>query len=253
MDAQDRLSQILTLARDRGRVDVSTLAPELGVAPETVRRDLAALVSRGLLRRVHGGAIPAESAAFETDAGYRAQANVAQKRRIAAASARLMEGAESVFIDEGFTPLLVAEELSLLGRLVVVTASLPAALALSNDPHATVLVLGGRMRGRTSATVDHWALRMLGEMWIDVAFLGANGISRDRGVTTPDPAVAAMKEEAGRGSRRRILIGGHTKVGMVSLCRFAELGDFGTVVTDTGLSAREASRYEALGPRVIRV
>ena len=133
MDAQDRLSQILTLARDRGRVDVSTLAPELGVAPETVRRDLAALVSRGLLRRVHGGAIPAESAAFETDAGYRAQANVAQKRRIAAASARLLEGAESVFIDEGFTPLLVAEELSLLGRLVVVTASLPAALALTNS------------------------------------------------------------------------------------------------------------------------
>ena len=105
MDAQDRLSQILTLARDRGRVDVSTLAPELGVAPETVRRDLAALVSRGLLRRVHGGAIPAESAAFETDAGYRAQANVAQKRRIAAASARLLEGAESVFIDEGFGSL----------------------------------------------------------------------------------------------------------------------------------------------------
>ena len=66
MDAQDRLSQILTLARDRGRVDVSSLAPELGVAPETVRRDLAALVSRGLLRRVHGGAIPAESAAFGT-------------------------------------------------------------------------------------------------------------------------------------------------------------------------------------------
>ena len=151
------------------------------------------------------------------------------------------------------TPLLVAEELSLLGRLVVVTASLPAALALSNDPHATVLVLGGRMRGRTSATVDHWALRMLGEMWIDVAFLGANGISRDRGVTTPDPAVAAMKQEAVRRSRRRILIADHTKFGMISLCRFAELGDFGTVVTDTGLSAREASRYEALGPRVIRV
>ncbi len=62
-----------------------------------------------------------------------------------------------------------------------------------------------------------------------------------------------MKQEAVRRSRRRILIGDHTKFGMISLCRFAELGDFGTVVTDTGLSAREASRYEALGPRVIRV
>ncbi|MDI9628309.1 MAG: DeoR/GlpR family DNA-binding transcription regulator [Acidobacteriota bacterium] len=253
MDAPERLSLILNLARDRGRVDVSSLAPELGVAPETVRRDLSTLVSRGLLRRVHGGAIPAESTAFETDARYRAQANVAQKRRIAAASARLLAGAESVFIDEGFTPMLVAEELSVLGRLVIVTASLPAALALSNDPDATVLVLGGRMRGRTSATVDHWAVRMLEEMWIDIAFLGANGISCDRGVTTPDPAVAAVKREAVQRSRRRILIGDHAKFGMISFCRFAEVSEFETIVTDTGLSTREASRYEALGPRVIRV
>lgn len=59
---------------------------------------------------------------------------------------------------------------------------------------------------------------------IDVAFLGANGISRDRGVTTPDPAVAAMKQEAVRRSRRRILIGDHTKFGMISLCRLRRVG-----------------------------
>lgn len=253
MDAQERLSLILTLARERGRVEVTTLAPELGVAAETVRRDLGALVDRGLLRRVHGGAIPTESTSFETDTGFRSQANVAEKRRIAAAAVRLLKGAESVFIDEGFTPQLIAEELGRLGRLLVVTASLPAALALANDRDVTVLQLGGRMRGRTRATVDHWALRMLGEMTIDVAFLGANGVSRDRGITTPDPAVAAVKQEAVRRSRRRILVADHTKFGMVSFCRFAEVGDFEAIVTDTGLSTGEAARYEAMGPRVIRV
>lgn len=85
-----------------------------------------------------------------------------------------------------------------MGRLTVVTSSLLAAQELAECPQVTVLLLGGRMRGRTQATVDHWALRMLGEMVIDVAFLGANGISRERGLTTPDPAVAAVKQEAVR-------------------------------------------------------
>ena len=75
----------------------------------------------------------------------------------------------------------------------MVTSSLLAAGALAESPEVTVLLLGGRMRGRTLATVDHWALRMLGDLVIDLAFLGANGISREHGLTTPDPAVAAVK------------------------------------------------------------
>jgi len=101
--------------------------------------------------------------------------------------------------------------------------------------------------------VDHWALRMLGELQIDVAFLGANGISREHGLTTPDPAVAAIKQEAVRQSRRRILVGTHTKFGVTSFCRFATVPDFETIVTDGALSVHEAQRYEALGPRVLRV
>lgn len=93
---------------------------------------------------------------------------------------------------------------------------------------------------------------MLGEMVIDVAFLGANGISRERGLTTPDPAVAAVKQEAVRRSRRRVLVGVHTKFGVSSFCRFADLADFEAVVTGTELSAAEARKYEAMGPRVIR-
>jgi DeoR family fructose operon transcriptional repressor len=244
---------ILGAARERGRVEVASLVPELGVAAETVRRDLRVLVDRGVLRRVHGGAIAVESAGYESDVGYRSQANVGSKRRIAHAAAQLLKGAETVYIDEGFTPQLIAEEVGRSGRLTVVTSSLPAAQVLADRSEVTVLLLGGRMRGRTLATVDHWALRMLGEMVIDVAFLGANGISREHGLTTPDPTVAAVKREAVRRSRRRVLVGSHTKFGVSSFCRFAELADFEVAVTDTGLSVAQARKYEAMGPRVIRV
>jgi DeoR/GlpR family transcriptional regulator of sugar metabolism len=72
-------------------------------------------------------------------------------------------------------------------------------------------------------------------------------------MTTPDPAVSAVKHKVVEVSRRRVLVGVHTKFGMNSFCRFANVGDFETLVTDAGLSARDAHRYSALGPDVLRV
>jgi DeoR family transcriptional regulator, fructose operon transcriptional repressor len=157
-----------------------------------------------------------------------------------------------VYIDEGVTPQFVAEALSPDGPLTVVTSSLLAAGALAESPSITVLLLGGRLRGRTMATVDHWATRMLGELVIDLAFLGANGISREHGLTTPDPAVAAVKGLVMARTRRKVFVGLHSKFGVSSFCRFADVSDFEALVTDTGLSAGEAHRYSALGPQVIR-
>lgn len=108
------------------------------------------------------------------------------------------------------------------------------------------------MRGRTLATVDHWATGMLAGLVIDVAFLGTNGISVEHGLTTPDPAVAAVKQTAVKVARRRILVAAHSKFGADSFCRFAEVADFETIVTGSELSVTDAERYEALGPAVVR-
>jgi DeoR/GlpR family transcriptional regulator of sugar metabolism len=115
-----------------------------------------------------------------------------------------------------------------------------------------VLLLGGRVRGRTLATVDHWATRMLAGFVIDLAYVGANGISREHGLTTPDPAVADVKGQVCRSARRRIFVGIHTKFGVSTFCKFADVTDFDTIVTDTGLPASEAHRYTMLGPQVVR-
>lgn len=252
MKADERQRQILDRARADGRVDVASLASELEVAAETVRRDLRDLVERGVLQRVHGGAYPVESAGFESNIKHRSTSLVGEKRRIAAAAAQRLHGAETVYIDEGVTPQFVAEELRPESHLTVVTSSLLAAGALADTADVTVLLLGGRLRGRTLATVDHWALEMLDELVIDLAFLGANGISRDHGLTTPDPAVAAVKGKVVQRSRRRVFVGLHTKFGVASFCRFADISDFEVLVTDTGLSPGDARRYSVLGPQVVR-
>jgi DeoR/GlpR family transcriptional regulator of sugar metabolism len=232
-------------------VKVAALADELGVATETIRRDLKVLADQRLVKRVHGGAIPLESAAFESGVEYRSRVDLFQKRRIAAAAVELFHGAETVYLDEGFTPRLVAENIAD-AELTVVTSSLLAAEALADTAGVTVLLLGGRMRGRTLATVGHWALAMLHQLNIDLAILGTNGITLEDGLTTPDPAVAAVKHEALERSRRRILLAADSKFGITSFCRFADVADFEAIVTGTELPEDEAKSYEALGPRVLR-
>ncbi len=253
MSAEERQREIVRAARRTGAVDVAELAVTLGVAKETVRRDLRALEDHGLVRRTHGGAYPVESAGFETTLAFRATSHVPEKRRIAAAAAELLGDAETVFVDEGFTPQLIAEALPRDRPLTVVTASLATAGALAETGSTTVLLLGGRVRPGTLATVDHWTTRMLAGFVIDLAYIGANGITRDHGLTTPDPAVSEVKAQAIRASRRTVFAGVHTKFGAVSFCRFAEVGDLDAIVTSTLLPASEAHRYSLLGPQVIRV
>ncbi|MBN9795570.1 transcriptional regulator [Pseudonocardia sp. TMWB2A] len=254
MKPDQRRQAILAWARRSGRVEVSDLGDELGVAQETVRRDLGVLAAQGLLRRVRGGAFPVETAAFESGMSYRSQTNVAQKRRIASEAVARVGEAETVFVDEGFTPQLVATDLAALERpLTVVTASLSAAAALAECSWVTTILLGGRIRHRTLGAVGAVTTTQLGGLVVDLAYLGANGVSRQYGLTTPDPAVAAVKAQAMASARRHIFIGTYAKFGVSSLHRFAEVRDFEVLVTDTGLSASEAQRYVALGTDVVRV
>ncbi|MEU1178380.1 DeoR/GlpR family DNA-binding transcription regulator [Streptomyces sp. NPDC005820] len=252
MDADERRRAILEAARRSGSVDVVQLAEDLTVSKETVRRDLTLLERHGLVRRTHGGAHPVESAGFETTLAFRTITHVPEKTRIAAAAAELLGDAETVFIDEGYTPQLIAAALPRDRSLTVVTSSLVTAGELSSAENITVLLLGGRVRSGTLATVDHWATRMLSGFVIDLAYVGANGISRDHGLTTPDPAVSEVKAQVLKAARRRIFSGVHTKFGAVSFCRFAEVAEFEAIITDAGLPASEAHRYSLLGPEVIR-
>ncbi|QJU52246.1 DeoR/GlpR family DNA-binding transcription regulator [Herbiconiux sp. KACC 21604] len=251
---EERRKRILDLVRSGGRQEVQEIAAALGVAVETVRRDLRVLEDRHLLQRVHGAAMPVESGSFETAMDHRAQTRLAEKRRIAAAAVEAIGDAQTIFLDEGYTPMLIAEALAELTQpLTVVTASLANAVAIGKAPHHSVLLLGGRVRSRTLATVDHWATAMLAQLNLDLAILGANGITVESGLTTPDPAVAEVKRTAVAVSRRRIFIGIHTKFGVTSFCTFAKVQDFELLITEEALPLRQAQRFAALGPHVERV
>jgi len=249
---EERHTRIVDVARRDGRVEVARLADELDVTPETVRRDLTALERQGLLRRVHGGAIPIERLGFEPAVGTRAEVLTAEKERIAKAALALLPREGSILLDAGTTTARLAEALPEDRELTVVTNALDIAVTLAHRPNLTVLALGGRVRSRTLAAVDVWALDALKDTFVDVAFLGTNGISAERGLTTPDPTEAAVKRAMIGAARRSVVLGDHTKVGADHLIRFGDLEQVDTFVTDAGLDLELAGELEATGLRVVR-
>jgi DeoR family transcriptional regulator, fructose operon transcriptional repressor len=239
-------------ARASGRVEVARISNELGLAPETIRRDLKALERQGLLRRVHGGALPVERLTFETALSVRVTRRQAEKIRIAEAAASMVQSAESIYIDEGNLPQLIADLLHPERPITVVTPSLPIATSLVDRDNVEVIVVGGRIRRQTLGAVDHWAQSMLETMVLDLAFIGANGISLGHGATVPDSAVATVKSAAMRAARRRILVGDSSKYGTDSFVRFARLQDFERLVTDDGLPVEKAAELHARGINLTR-
>jgi DeoR family fructose operon transcriptional repressor len=252
MYAEERLQFMVQRARRDGRVDVAALAEELDVTAETIRRDLSSLERQGLLRRVHGGAIPVELLRFERSVDVRDALMKTEKERIAKAALDELPEQGSILLDAGTTTARLAESLPADRELTVVTNSLPIAMILATQPNKTVLMVGGRVRGRTLAAVDDWATRLLADTCVDVAFVGANGVSSERGLTTPDLAEAAVKRAMLAAAHRRVLLADHTKVGSDHFARFGGVEDLDVLVTDTGLEPEAAAQLEALGPRVVR-
>ncbi|MFC8668199.1 DeoR/GlpR family DNA-binding transcription regulator [Streptomyces sp. NPDC057199] len=252
MYAPERQQEILRLARDGGRVDVVSLAEEFQVTAETIRRDLKALDRAGLLRRVHGGAIPAGRLDFEPDLAERETTAADEKDRIAKAAVAELPDKGTMILDAGTTVARLAGALPLEATLTVVTHSLPIAARLADHPGMQLHLIGGRVRHRTRAAVDAWALRAYGEIRADVVFLAANGFSVEHGLTTPDLAEAAVKRAALSAARRVVLLADSAKHGQEHFARFGDLGEVDLLITDSGLSPEDATAIERGGTEVVR-
>ncbi|MEU6101192.1 DeoR/GlpR family DNA-binding transcription regulator [Streptomyces flaveolus] len=252
MYAPERQQEILRLARDGGRVDVVSLAEEFQVTAETIRRDLKALDRAGLLRRVHGGAIPAGRLDFEPDLAERESTAAGEKERIAKAALAELPAEGTVILDAGSTVAGLAAAFPPEAQLTVVTHSLPTAARLADHPGIQLHLVGGRVRHRTRAAVDAWALRAYGEIRADVLMVAANGFSAEHGLTTPDLAEAAVKRAAVAAARRVVLLADSSKHGQEHFARFGALSDVDLLITDSGLSPEDAAAIERDGTEVVR-
>jgi DeoR/GlpR family transcriptional regulator of sugar metabolism len=250
---RDRQQRELELVRDNGELSPVQLHAVLDVSMETVRRDLRTLESQGLIRRSYGRVAPVESGAFETSLAMRSRINPEEKGRLATALIDKLGESQIIYIDEGYTEELIAQRLPSDRRIAVVTPALPVATMLAPRPNIQVMILGGRVRGNTMGVVDGWAVEMLKRLNFDLAVIGANGVTMEHGMTTPDPAVAAVKATAMERSARRIFVGAHHKFGNRTFVTFAHPSDFELIITGQELSAYWTNQLTAASIPLLKV
>ncbi|MDO3381642.1 DeoR/GlpR family DNA-binding transcription regulator [Gilvimarinus algae] len=179
-NTQWRRRRILDLLDASGEVAVEALAQEFHTSEVTIRKDLGALESHGLLLRRHGGAIPLPQKPLRAGA-----AASAVKQKIARLAAAQIRHHSRIIIDSGNTTAALLPELGKLQGLVVMTNSLGIAqslLALDNQP--TLLMPGGTWDARSEAFQGQLAEQMLRAYDFDQLFIGADGLDLERGTTT---------------------------------------------------------------------
>lgn len=248
---EERQHAIWERIRARGRVSVKGLAEDFGVTAETIRRDLSTLEEGGLVRRVHGGAIPAHRLVYEPTLEDRTQHMSGEKERIAALAREELPSEGAIFIDAGSTTAKLVDIPPAESALTIVTNSIQIALGATGWPRATVMTVGGRVRHGTLAEVDDWALRSLAELRVDVAFVAANAVSLERGLGTPDSAEAAVKRAILSAADRSVLLVDHTKFDTESMLTYGGLREVDTVITGRELDGEKAEAMRDMGVRVV--
>lgn len=249
MLTDERRALILDRVRAQGRVLAGDLSAELDVSPDTIRRDLRELDGLGLLRRVHGGALPRHGDAAPFAA--RARRAPEAKASIARRAAEGVSDGQVVVLDAGTTTLEVARALRPELRASVITTSPPIALALAEHPGMDVTVVGGTLRRASLATVGAAAVDALRAIRADIVFLGVCGLHPEIGVTTEDIEERHVKAAMIDGAAEVVALADHDKLGTAMPMVVAPMGAVTRLVTDAEAGERALAPYRALGIDVV--
>lgn len=236
-----------------GEASISELAQSFGSSEMTIRRDLEVLEQEGLARRVRGGAISTQSRSYQPPILQRSSQEQAAKQRIGSAAAQLVGPGETTVLDGGSTTLQMARALNPGMSLTVITSSLLIATELDTKPGITTIVTGGSLRNGEMSLVGPRAEAAFEDLNCDSVFIGAAGISVDKGITEYNMADTEIKRAAIRSSRRVVVLADASKMGQIAFVNVAPLQDIDLLITNASPDDLTIQAAHELGVEVLHV
>lgn len=231
MLAEERKAKIVSYINERNAVSATELMQEFNASEATIRRDLTELDQKGLISKVHGGAVSAPSQILiDNQVADRVELNLEEKQKIAKYSASLIHDNDYVYLDAGTTTGYIIDYITAKNCTFVTNAILHA-YKLSSLGH-TVYLTGGRLKSATEALVGPACFEMLDRYNFTIGFFGANGISHKNGITTPDSEEAKIKEQAVKHTRNPYILADSSKFHVTAPVRFALFDDVKILTTD---------------------
>jgi DeoR family transcriptional regulator of aga operon/DeoR family fructose operon transcriptional repressor len=244
MKTETRRSEIIQLLEQRGSVLVDELAQQFEVSQVTIRKDLGELEARGLLHRTHGGATYAHKSLFNPSFGEKINLQQAEKQAIAQAALEHIEEGDTLVLGAGSTVLTLARLMKNRFRsLYIITNSVPIAIELV-DTRWDILLTGGQVRQHSMALIGPAAVRTLEVYHADKAFIGATGVSLEKGYTTPNPYMSDIIKAMIQAVDRVYALVDSSKLGHTTLASFAMLKEVHHLITDSGAPKEFLQAFE---------
>ncbi|HVC79245.1 MAG TPA: DeoR/GlpR family DNA-binding transcription regulator [Chloroflexota bacterium] len=232
MTAERRLA-LIDLLEEQDVFAVDDLARRFNVSTQTIRRDLRAMETQGLLRRTYGGAVTRGAThSLEHTFFSRAEERRSEKEAIALAALPLLSPGQTIMFDASSTVLHLARHLPPDFEATAVINSLPIGLELGKRPRLNVTFLGGTMRHTSLSFAGPLAEATMHRLFVDCAVLSARGCSASHGLTEANPYEARLKELIVANAARVIAVVDSSKLGRAALMHFAPLDRVDTLVTD---------------------
>jgi DeoR family transcriptional regulator of aga operon len=253
-----RSERILKQLLKTGNVTVEELMESLGASAPSIRRDLARLEGKGLVRRTHGGATLVQELLYEPfryDTAFqtREQQFVKEKRHIAIAAAELVKKNETVGFTAGTTTTWVARSLRHREGISVITNAVNIGMELCNMPGIKIYLTGGYVQWPWSfSLVGPAAINSLGDMFIDKLFLSVQGLDAERGATLIEPDEAQTFRAMVKQAKQVIVVADSSKFGVIKPSLVCPIEDIHVLVTDTAATEESTATFTTRKIQVIR-
>lgn len=251
MTKEERENAILNQLQVHGSALVTDLSALLEASTVTIRKDLTELERAGKLYRSHGKAILINPFTNNRTVSEKEKLNADLKLLIGKEAAKLITPNDSIVIASGTTIHALAHSIHPVSKLTVVSASLPASVALAQNQNVEIIQLGGMMRHSSESVIGNYAEQFLSECAFSKLFLGVDGIDFDYGLTTTDLREATLNQKMMTAAQKIIVLADSSKFGRRGFARICDLADVDMIITDYKISQKDINALEAQGIELV--
>ncbi|CCM74754.1 Transcriptional regulator, DeoR family [Rhizobium mesoamericanum STM3625] len=252
MDAvltSQRKSLILDLLRRDGQVIAKRVAEDFSLSEDTIRRDLREMAAEGLLKRVHGGAMPV--APELPDFSARKGLSSKMKARLGKKAASLVRPGQLIFLDGGTTTAEIARQLPREFAFTVATHSPTIAAELEHHPTASVVLIGGKLYKHSMVAVGSVAMAAISQLRPDIFFLGVTAAHPVHGLSTGDFEEAAIKRHIAACAAETYVPLTEEKLDHVSPCQVLSISGASGLIVVADIAAATIKPYRHLTAEIL--
>jgi len=242
---------IVNTLNENGIVYTHEIMKTCNVSEITIRRDLTELESKGLLIRTHGGAVKSKATDMLFNYDLKINKNRQNKESICQLATKYIEEGDIIFIDCGTTLSLLARYITRFNSLTVITTSLPVISELIKYPNIRSSLIGGEIDIERQATYGSVAENTIGYYHANKAFIGADGISLKKGLSSYDEKEGAITQKMIENSDKVFLLCDSSKIEKNSFVKFASTTEIHHLITDKLIATEQLKMYRDGGVDVI--